>query len=310
MRTLSYNISPVLQQSLKAIDLLRQSVVLRPLSPKTEHRLRWEAHLDRIYYSLHLSHAPVNKKDIIKTLSTPNRLKGNDLEIQILNYKKGMDFISQEWLVNDKPVMPQTISKLYRIVTGERLPVPEQSLMEALVFLQTSSENPFIQAYISYLQFIQSVPQTDASSRVARLLPYMFLYKAGLDARGLLVLEEYFYKNERLLRDLQTVIERQESITAWIEHFVNGIGEIVAGIEHKLTDGQESVLPSSFWQLTERQKDILSIFDKPGERITNKKVQASFKISQITASRDLARLASMGYLFPYGKGRSVYYMKV
>lgn len=310
MQTFSYNISPVLQQSLKAIDTIRQGIVLRPLSPKTEHRLRWEAHLDRIYYSLHLSHMSVSKKDIIRILSTPSKLRGTQTEQQVMQYKRAIDYISQDWLVNDKPVMPQTISKLYKIATGERLPVPEQTLMEVLVFLQTSSENPFIQAYISYLQFTQIVPPTDSSSRVARLLPYVFLYRSGMDVRGLLVLEEYFYKNERLLRELQTVISRNESITAWIEHFINGTGEIVAGIEHKLSEGQESLLPATFWQLTERQKDILSLFDRPGERITNRKVQSAFKISQITASRDLARMANLGYLFPYGKGRSVYYMKV
>jgi hypothetical protein len=310
MQTLSYTISPVLQQSLKAIDTLRQGVVLRPLSPKNEHRFRWEANLDRIYYSLHLAHTPVSKKDIIRVLSTPGKLKGQDAEVQILQYKRGLDYISQEWLVNDKPVMPQTVQKLYKLVTGERLPIQEQPLMEILVFLQTSNENPFIQAYIGFLQFSQLIPASDASGKVARLLPYLFLYKAGFDVRGLLILEEYFYKNERLLRDVQTVIERKESVTAWIEHFVNGVGEIVAGIEHHLSDGHEGVMPSTFWQLTERQKEVLSLFDRPGERITNRKVQATFKISQITASRDLARMSALGYLFPYGKGRSVYYMKV
>ncbi len=44
--------------------------------------------------------------------------------------------------------------------------------------------------------------------------------------------------------------------------------------------------------------------------ITNKKVQKLFKVSQITASRDLAKLASVGLLFTHGKGRSVYYTKV
>jgi len=35
-----------------------------------------------------------------------------------------------------------------------------------------------------------------------------------------------------------------------------------------------------------------------------------FKVSQITASRDLSKLGALGLLFIHGKGRSVYYTKI
>ena len=55
-------------------------------------------------------------------------------------------------------------------------------------------------------------------------------------------------------------------------------------------------ISSSFWDLNERQKVILGILDQPGVSITNKTVQKRFKISQITASRDLSKLAILGLL--------------
>jgi Fic family protein len=310
MQKLSYNLSPGVQQSLRSIETARQGIVLRPLSPKVSHRLMWEAKLDRVYYSLRLSFNPISKKDIATILSSPGKARTRKSELDVIRYRRSFDYIRQEWSVNPKPIMPQTIGTLYRMVTGEKLPITEQQLMEMLVFLQTSSESPLVQAYVAYLQFTQLVPQDEGSGKVARLLPYLFIYRPGYDFRGLLVLEEYFYKNERLLREVKQVIAGNESITPWIEHFITGVGELVGVIEEKLRDEQSGIMPASFWELTERQKEILSSFDAPGTRITNKKVQAMFTISQITASRDLARLANLGFLFTYGKGRSVYYLKV
>lgn len=309
MQTLSYTISPVLSQTLKTIEASRQSLLLQPLAPKTELRLRWEAHVSRIYHSLHLAHNPVSKKDIIKILAAPGKKRMTSEEQDVLRYKRTLDYIREEWLVNPKPLMPQTVHTVYHMATGEKMNVPEQTVMEVLVFLQTSSENAFIQAFISYIQLMTLLPVNDTTGKVARVFPYLFLYKEGLDFRGLLVLEEYFYQHERLLRDLFDAVQRQESVTVWLEHFLQMIANQLHETQKSLSQ-QGGGVSVKLWDLTERQKDILSSFDQPGLRITNKKVQELYKVSQITASRDLAKLASLGLLLPYGKGRSVYYVKV
>ena len=69
-------------------------------------------------------------------------------------------------------------------------------------------------------------------------------------------------------------------------------------------------LPATFWEITTRQKEIMMYLENPTASVTNKTVQKLFNISQITASRDLARLANLGLLLAHGKGRSVYYTKV
>lgn len=310
MKVLSYTVSTILQQNLKSIESYRQQIVLYLIPPSEELRLRWEANINRVYYSLHLAHNPVTHKEVIKILTSQNKKSILVNEKDIISYKKGIDYITHSWLINNKPIMPQTIQTLYRIATDEKLHISETELMEILVFLQTSSEHPVVQAFIAYSQFTQLASLTDASGRFTRLLPYLFLYKAGLDFRGLLVIENYFYHNERLLKEIPAVIERQESMTVWIEHFVQGIVTELERIYNLITQGQENKLLTSLPELTERQKEIISVFDQPDVKITNRKVQEVFKISQITASRDLARLAALGFLFPYGKGRSVYYKRI
>ncbi len=310
MKTFSYTISPLLQQHLKSIELARQRILLYPLSKEAELNFRWHANVKRIYYSLHLAHHPVDEKEITKALTKPEKRTIHPGEKDIIQYKKAFDYIARSWFVTKKPIMPQTLQSLYKIANGEKLPLSDNEVVELLVFLQTSSENPFIQSFIGFTQFNQLLSQTDQAGKFVRLLPYIFLYKSGLDFRGLLVIESYFYKNERLLRELPLAIQKQESITVWIEHFIEGIAKELEEVYIAITQGEISSVPVTFLELSERQKEILEVFDPPGTKITNKRVQQAFKISQITASRDLSHLSSLGLLFPYGKGRSVYYMRV
>ena len=69
-------------------------------------------------------------------------------------------------------------------------------------------------------------------------------------------------------------------------------------------------LPISFFDLTERQKEIVRLSAHPEATLTNASLQKRFSVSQITASRDLARLTGLGLLFAHGRGRSIYYTKV
>lgn len=310
MHSLSYTISPNLQTTLKRIESERVKILLHPLSQASEIELRFSANIQRIYFSLHLSHTMVNQREITRTLTNPGRKLLSHQANEVLNYKHGLDYITREWLVQEKPIMPHDIHKLYRTVTDEKLQVSENELMEILVFLQTSREHNLIQGFVAYIQFTLMIQEGNVSAgKVARLLPYIFLYKTGLDFRGLLIVEEYFYQNEKLVRELKEAALRKESVTVWVEHFVGSITTQLEKIVDDLTQMDKSDEKTKSWNLTERQKEILTGFDTPGIRITNKKVQQLFRISQITASRDLARLASLGFLFQYGKGRSVYYMR-
>lgn len=309
MHTLSYTLSPVLQKSLKDIEVKRESIILFPLSLASELQLQWDATIQRIYYSLHLAHNPVSQQEIARALSSPTRRAMLPAETDIVNYKRGLDIIKRDWFMSEKPIMPQVVQSLYKLVANDKTRLPENELMEMLVFLQTSREHPFVQAFVSYIQFSLIVPNSDASGKLARLLPYLFLAKNGLDFRGLLVIEEYFYKNERLMRELLIAADKRESVSVWIEHFIDSIANQLEHINKNLAQSQNSSTNNKNGNLTERQKEILTDFDHPGARITNKKVQERYGISQITASRDLSKLATLGLLFQYGKGRSVYYTR-
>ncbi len=297
MADLSYNLSSSLVESLQRIENLRQKILLTPLSLKVELRLRFEAMINRVYWSLTLSDNPLTKAEMVKLLTSDQSKKSLTQDQQeVLNYKKALDYISQNWLVSPDRVTPKVVTTLHGLACSGRLRGSEAELKQVLDYLQASSENPVVQAGVAQI--------TAGNDCTARLLALLFLYKAGFDFRGLLVLEEYFR------RDLVS-FQQKTNLTLWLEYFAKGVAtQLEKALEDIALSRSKTDLPASFWNLKDRQKEILTIMGQPGITITNKKVQKQFRVSQITASRDLSRLAQLGLIFARGKGRSIYYTKV
>jgi len=312
MVDLSYNLSSSLTESLQKIENLRRKILLTPLSAKTETRLRWEAKINRIYWSLVLSGNPLAKTEMVKLLISDQRKKRlTPDEQEVINYKKALDYISQNWLVISDRITPKVVVTLHDVVCAGRLRGSEATIKQVLDYLQASSENPVVQAGVAQIQLVTLAPFTDGNGRTARLLALLFLYKAGFDFRGLLVLEEYFRRDLAAFQQTTESVSKSQNLTSWLEYFAKGVAAQLEKAQEDLTLQRSHLdLPASFWNLNDRQKEILTMLDQPDSTITNKKVQKQFRFSQITASRDLSRLADLGLIFARGKGRSIYYTKV
>jgi Fic family protein len=123
-------------------------------------------------------------------------------------------------------------------------------------------------------------------------------------------LDEYLRRDVVALKGAITSVQQSNNLTVWLEYFALGIiVQLNKALEDIHKNRFATTLPASYWKLNERQREILLMLEQPGTRITNKSVQKMFGVSQITASRDLAKLASLGLLFVHGKGRSVFYIK-
>lgn len=312
MSDLSYNLSLSLTESLQKIENLRRKILLTPLSAKTETRLRWEAMINRIYWSLVLSANPLPKAEMVKLLTSEGKKKRfTEEEQEVISYKKALDYISQNWLVTSNHITSKVVLTLHDFACPGRLRGSEAPLKQVLDYLQASSENPVVQAGAAQIQLITLAPFSDGNGRTARLLALLFLYKAGFDFRGLLVLEEYFRRDLTSFTQNTQRLSKNQNLTLWLEYFAKGVASQLEKAQEDLTSQRSHLdLPASFWNLNDRQKEILTMLDKPDSTITNKKVKKQFKVSQITASRDLSHLAELGLIFARGKGRSIYYTKV
>jgi len=315
--TLVYGISEKLKELLPQAESLRAKILLTPLPPAVERRLRWEANLQKVFWGLSLAENPISKANMAKILASPPKRKLTNFEKEVLGYKKALDYIKEEWLASPKIITPQTILRIYNLAcepvfgSGKAsFRAKRQDLAHFLDYLQTGKEHPIIQAGVAQIQIIKISPFEYANRRVARLFTYLMLYKNGFDCRDLLVLEQYYRSDVVGLKEALASVDIQQNLTFWLEYFTKGV---VVQLEKALEDIQQQKfktdLPPSFWRLNEKQKQILQYLEDPQQKITNQQVQQMFKVSQITASRYLAKLASLGLILAHGKGRATFYTK-
>lgn len=316
MLNISYTISPRLKEYLTKIENLRKQILLFPISPRNELKLRWEAAFNRTYAALKLSGNSLKKQEMLKLFSEITHKKINDEEIEVLGYKKALDQISQNWPGEQVPVQAKDLVELHKLIGNGRLRVPLAGLQHLLDYLQARSENPIIQAAIINIEMEKMQLFTESNKLIANLAPLIFLFKFGYDLKGFLAYEKEWIEDSGPsadgFRENHERAMNAVSLTLWLEYFASCMLRqaelIVQTLEKPKTQTLE--LRESFWRLNERQKSILGFLDAPQATITNRQIQKHFKASQITASRDLSKLTNLGFLFSHGKGRSVYYTKI
>lgn len=313
MLNISYNISPRLNEYLIGIEDLRKQILLTPIPKALELRIKWEAIFDRIHYSLKLAGNTMKRKDMLRLLSEITHKKNSDDQKEVLRYKEALNYISQNWQGSQNAIDAKAIIDLHGIIGSGKLRVPKAGLQYLLDYLQAKKENPIIQAAIVNIEMEKMQLFTDNNSQIAHLAADLFLYKYGYDFKGFLTYEAAWMKDEKTFKENHERAFNTVGLTLWLEYFAKNIlqqlEEIIRSIK-KLDMATAKSRESSFWQLNERQRSILNCLDQPQITITNRQIQKRYRTSQITASRDLAKLTNLGCLISHGKGRSVYYTRV
>lgn len=314
MINLSYSLSFSLKQTLKEIAHLRQIILLTPLTPKNELTLKWVTKVYRLSQLTHNDQPLLTKSEISQLLTNKLKKKLTFQEQELINYQKALDYIYENWLASNADVSAKVISQLCEICSQPsfgKFKQNEQSinhLEQVINYLSHGQEHPVIKAAISFIELLSISPFPGSNEKVATLLSYLYLYKDGYDIKGFLSIEDFLIKNLNFTE--QYLQKSQTNLTPWIENYSQNILKQLEKIRDKLSDQQTYSSLKYSIKLNERQKEILQILDNPEMSITNRKVQKIFRISQITASRDLTRLASFGLILVHGKGRSTYYIKL
>lgn len=321
MLSLAFNLSPNLRISLQRIDYARKRLLLAHISPQDEHTLRWNAKLNRTYWSLKISGNKQTRFQMTRLLSRPvpkgKRLMHNEREV--VSQIKAQNHIQSQWAISTNKVTVNTLLYLHMIATNAmgteanaRLFREKQiELARTLDYIEASTDHGVIKAGIAQIALRLISPFSNFNGRVTRLLSMLILYKDGLDMRRMLVPDEYWYKNMSGYKTAVTDAKVTQNLTHWLEYYTAGIAH---QLERAITKSQSPQKPfgttSAFWRLDERQREILALLENPRIRLANREIQKIFKVSQITASRDLAKLTRLGLLFRHGAGRAVYYTRV
>ena len=97
MAIFAYNLSSNLDAYIRKIERLRQQILLYPIPPKAELRMKWEASLEKIYWSLLLLEHPLGKKQMTELLVNLPSIRIEDSKKDVINQKKAFDFIRENW---------------------------------------------------------------------------------------------------------------------------------------------------------------------------------------------------------------------
>lgn len=324
--------SPLLESHLDKIEIYRRQILLTLLPPGVELKLRWEVTLERVCYSLQLSGNHLKKSQARTLLAgggQRQKLRKNEIEAQ--NYWRALMYIAQEWPMSSQLITNRTL-RLFHDILSQRIPSPEHRRRTNSAFslpptgdiepslkllfnnLNLKTDHPVVQAGMAQIQTARIAPFNDGNGRVARLLGLLMLYKSGYDCRGFLCLESYYLSNPDRFRQTTQAAFQTGNLTLWLEFFAEAVASQMSDLVSRrlpaAAAGQEKFRSAAVGNLNERQKAIVEFLDQPETKITNRKIQQLLKVSQITASRDLAKLTAVGMLFTHGRGRSVYYTRV
>lgn len=294
----SYTLSSSLKKNLTEIDRLYQAILLTPVSPKTENLLRWDTTLAHLSGWASLSDQPLTPAQLQDLVTRAHTKKTSPLVAKIVSYKMALNYIRERWSANPAAVTFNAVKELSGILGvqhGSQLEI--ESL---LTYLQTSILHPVIQSAMIHLSFYPN--------RLCYLLSQLFLAKSGYDLHGWFSLEDYWNNHkDQYLKTLQ--FAGNSSNALWLDYYCQAVASQMAALKSNLISLSTSPGPTASKRLTDRQKAILNHLNTPESSITNRQVQTLFKVSQITASRELARLSSAGLLIPHGSGRSTSYIK-
>jgi len=317
MQPIAYTISPYLIRYLDRLETLRQQIILYPLSPQRELGLQFHATVERVHFGLSLTDEHVHP-DKIKTILAnqivfamqKKPLIKDPLQRSILQYKQSFDFIKRNWHLSSQSISVAPLMQLYTLTGNPDISVSEKELQDAISYLHASADNPFIQAALAKLQLRRMLPDTRHTELFSTIASYLFLYQSGMDCRGLLVLEKPWAQERKLFNGYYTTALAKPNVTDWLEYFVKTVCTQLEETYQSFLQSPTKTEEEKIGQLNERQKVIMTLLDDPQAIITNRTIQKIFHISAITASRDLAKLTSLGLLIQQGRGRSVRYTRI
>lgn len=318
MINLSYNLSPKLQSHLEKIDTTRTTILLSSLPPQYELTLRWQTLVERIYCILWLSGFEVTKDTVENALSHGDYKRLSAAGLHVLNVKNVLDHLYWDWSGSKDKIKPESIQKLHELLftrparkKDDRFANVEKMVNYFLDYLQSYPEHPIIQAAVAQIQIQDLKPFNSFTPEVSLLTCLLFLYKHGYDCHGLVAYENYWKVHHSSYNQIITNTTTQGRLTSWLEFFAEGLQHEFEKTVKKLAFPESHMgLQSLQLTLNERQRHILKLMENPHMKVTNRTIQKLFTVSQITASRDLTKLANVGLLLAHGKGRSIYYTRV
>ena len=315
--------------------------------PEREALIRKRATVEATHSSTSIEGNPLNLKQVEKTLSSRHELPRTEYaEIEVKNYKKSLDWISERAHQKSQQLSLDDILNLHKIITeslldstrcgklrqnpvyivnqnGETVydgPAPEivKTELNALLEWTNSPHNsthPVLIAGIVHYMFASIHPFADGNGRTARALVSLFLSLSDYDFRESLVLDSYYAVDKQSYYDALKTVQngtysyaKTADITPWLEYFTEGFlsSAEILSIELQALSAIRNDIIPQ--RLTREESDIISYVTEFGSINLSEAIEILPNLSRRTAQRKLNDLVSSGYLQIDGKGPATKYI--
>jgi Fic family protein len=326
-----FTITPKINKTLVEIERVRGFLDAVKLKDDWFADMQKKALILESHHSTHIEGTALSLEQA-KSILEGKKVKdvNRDDEKELLNYKKGMDFLSK-YLGKDDPVSEGIVRELHKIlvkgVRGENAdpgkyrkiqnyvvnsrtrkvvytppaPLDVPHLMRELTewINKVKDISPILVAGIAQFQFVHIHPFIDGNGRTARLLSTLILYKTGYDFKRIFTISEYYDKDRpAYYQAIQSVRKNHMDMTAWLEYFVDGLRSQMEEIQQK---GEQLIKQDVVLQkikkigLNKRQEKAVKHLIIKGT-VTVNEYQSVASCIRRTAQRDLEELVKKGII--------------
>jgi len=330
---------------LTQISGAREAILNSLLIPKWEITLRRDAIIHSSHSSTSIEGNRLSLEEVSALAQGRNITATHKDKQEVLNYLKTLENIDR--LTNGTIITDKNILKIHKMLTQgtlenerdcgkfrNRYVVVANRLTREVIFRPPQNKDvpklikeladwinsaedkeidPVIEAGLSHYEFVRIHPFIDGNGRTARVLASLILYLRGFDIKQFFCLDDYYDSNRpAYYKVLQTVDPKIIDTTKWLEYFVEGVNISIAAVKEKVVRlSSERLCRSKKGQiaLTERQMKIITFMNDKGQ-ITNKDMQAMFKISDRAVLKEIHKLVDLKVVKFKGKGRSLVYILV
>jgi len=204
-----------------------------------------------------------------------------------------------------------------RVVFQSPLENKVSNLMKDFVLWLNSEQAqelyPVLLSGISHYKLVRIHSFVDGNGRTARALATLILYMKDFDIKRFFALDDYYNEDRgRYYAALRTVNQKILDITLWLEYFCEGVAvsmNRVKGVVLELNFDRRVKEKRGQIFLDERQMKVLKYL-QTNLKITTKKYQDMFNLSERTARGHLKELVKLDLIKPVGPQKGRYYVLV
>ena len=342
-----YTITDKILNNLTSIASAREVIEQSPLVPKWEAKLRRQALLHNTHSSTAIEGNKLTLEQVGSLSQGKEILAAPKDKQEVLNYLEALEKIPA--FVNKEGINAETLFEIHAIITRKVLDNPSdcgvfrnrqvyvgkhvfdatgfreeivymppetemvpELVAEFLEWLKDRKANPVLLAGIAHYEIARIHPFIDGNGRTARLLAALVMYLSGFDHRRIFALDDYYDRDRpAYYAALGAVDKETRDLTKWLEYFTDGVASSVNEVKEAILrlglKGKKGLAPQA--ALTSRQMQIVESINNRGT-ITNRDLQALFKISAQAVHKELSKLVELKIIKSQGQGRSLHYILV